>query len=138
MLIEDNPFPVNMLLHEEGSATASKDNPASTNTTKMLLYTEGWAAASRDDPASASTNVKTTTRPIEDEIHPITVKLEPANNIVFKAGDMECSAGKNNSHIRTYKPKANIIDGKWHDGRKDLQPRRIPKPAVTFGQLLAK
>ena len=88
MLIEDNPFPMNMLLHEEGLATTPKD-----------------------DPTGTSIDVKTATRPIEDEVHPIAVKTEPANGVVFKVGNVECITGRNNSHLRTYKPKASTVDG---------------------------
>ena len=111
MLIEDNPFPTNMIQHKAGSVSTARDDPA---------------------------NVKTVAKVIQDTVHLVEVKPKPADNVVIKVGDVECSAGRKDSHLRTYKPKDNVVDGEWHDGHKDPQPCHIPKPAVTFGQLLAK
>ena len=107
MLIEENPFPANM------------------------LQCKAESAASEDD----SDNTKTVDRPTEDVVHPI--KVEPTlATIVVKISNMEFNASGGNSHLRTYKPKADVVDGKWRDGHP--QPRRVRKPAVTFSQLLAK
>ena len=76
-----------------------KDDPASTSTEYMLLHKEGSATTLKDDLASTSTDVKTATRPIEDEVHSITVKTELANGVVFKVRDVECSASRINSHL---------------------------------------
>ena len=111
MLIEDNPFLVDMLQHKAGSASITRDDP---------------------------TNIKIMAKVIQDTVHLVEVKPKPVDSVVVKVGDVECSVGRKDSHLWTYKPKASTVNGKWHDGRENLQPRRIPKPAVTFGQLLAK
>ena len=83
MLIEENPFPANMLQHEAESATSSKDD----------------------------SSTKTVDRPTEETVYPIKVEPVPANNVVIKVGDVECNAGGRNSHLRTYRPKADVING---------------------------
>ena len=82
MLIEDNPFLTNMLQHQQGSASAAKNDLAS---------------------------VKTMARTIKDAVPPMKSKPEPASSIVIKVGDVECSAGRKDSHLRTYKPKADVV-----------------------------
>ena len=69
-------------------------------------------AASKDDPD----NAETLDRPTKDVVH--LIKVEPTlASIVVKIGNMECNANGGNSHLRTYKPKAGVVDGKWRDGR---------------------
>ena len=108
-----------------------KDNPFPTN---MLQNQEGLASATKDDLVG----IKTVAEPIKDTVQPMEVIPELANSVVVRVGDVECSAGQKNPHVWTYKPKADVADGKWRDDHKDSWPRHVPKPAVTFDQLLAK
>ena len=110
MLIEDNPFPMNMLQHEAESSTSAKGD---------------------------SSGTKTGERPTGDTGNPIQV-AKPLASIVVKVGNLECNANGGDTHLRTYRPKAHAVDGQWHSGSEDRRPRRAPKPAVTFSQLLAK
>ena len=91
MLIEENPFPMNMLQHEAESSTSAKGD---------------------------SSNTKTEDRPTEDKVHPIQVKKTLAS-IVVKVGKLECNADRGGAHLRTYRPKAHVVDGRWHNGRED-------------------
>ena len=83
-----------------------------------LLFSryKGLVSVPKDDLTSAETS----TKPTKDAVHPIKVKPKPADSVVIKAGDAKCSAGEQDSHLWTYKPRADVVDGKWHDGRKDL------------------
>ena len=58
--------------------------------------------------------------------------------MIVKVGELECNAGEGGTHLRTYRPKAHVVDGRWHNGHENRRPRRAPKPSVTFSQLLAK
>ena len=110
MLIEENPLLANMLHHEaELSILATSD----------------------------SSNTKTGDRPTGDMVQPINV-APPLASIVVKVGNLECNAGRGNTHLRTYRPKAHVADWKWHGSHEDRRPRRVQKPAVMFNQLLAK
>ena len=96
-----------------------EENPFPTN----MFQTE--SATEKDD----SDNAKTQNGPIDDTAPTTDAEPVPAS-VVVKIGNLECNANGGNSHLRTYKPKAGIADGKWHDGH--LRPRRAPKSAVTF------
>ena len=91
MLIEENPFPANMLQHEAESSTSTKGDSSSTKTRERLTG---------------------------DTVHPIQV-TKPLASIVVKVGDLERNANGGGTHLRTYRPKAHAADGKWHSGHED-------------------
>ena len=86
---------------------------------RTLQHEAESSTSAKDD----SSDTKTKDKPTEDAVHPIKV-ASPLASIIVKVGELECNAGEGGTHLRTYRPKAHVVDGEWHNGHEDRRPRR--------------